>query len=62
MVRHIILWNIKEELTGGAREEAKAAIKRELEALKGIIGHREDGGHYRAACVVQCRGHGGQRL
>ena len=37
MVRHIILWNIKEELTGGEREEAKAAIKRELEALKGII-------------------------
>lgn len=37
MVRHIILWNIREEITGQAKEAAKAAMKRELEALLGKI-------------------------
>lgn len=37
MVRHIILWNIKEEIAGDARKDVKIAMKRELEALKGKI-------------------------
>lgn len=37
MTRHIILWNIKKEIAGAAREDAKAAMKRELEALMGKI-------------------------
>ncbi len=37
MVRHVILWNIKEELKGEEREAAKRKIKEELEALKGVI-------------------------
>ena len=37
MTRHIILWNIREEITGEERERAKADMKRELEALMGKI-------------------------
>lgn len=34
MVHHIVLWNLKEELTDAGRNEAKARIKQELEAVK----------------------------
>ena len=37
MVRHVILWKMKEELDAEESRKAKADIKRELEALKGVI-------------------------
>ncbi len=37
MVRHIILWNIKEEIADGERVRVKENMKRELEALRGKI-------------------------
>lgn len=37
MVKHIILWTLKEELTAGEKEEVKAGIKAGLEGLEGKI-------------------------
>ena len=37
MVRHIILWNIREEIAGVERVRVKEAMKRELEGLRGKI-------------------------
>lgn len=37
MVKHIILWNLKEKYSEGEKEEIKKNIKRELEGLKGKI-------------------------
>lgn len=37
MVKHIILWTLKEELTKEEKEEAKKGIKEGLEGLKGKI-------------------------
>lgn len=37
MVKHVILWKIKEEYTGEKLEEIKAGIKEGLEGLKGQI-------------------------
>lgn len=37
MVKHIILWNLKEEYSKEEKTEIKNNIKRELEGLKGNI-------------------------
>ena len=37
MVKHVILWKLKEEYTGEAKEEVKKGIKSGLEGLKGQI-------------------------
>ena len=37
MVRHVILWTLKEEFSIEEKESIKANIKRELEALNGKI-------------------------
>lgn len=37
MVRHVILWKLKEELSDAEKKEIKAGIKAGLEGLKGQI-------------------------
>ncbi len=37
MVKHVILWNLKDELSAEQKEEVKAGIKAGLEGLKGQI-------------------------
>ena len=37
MVKHVILWQLKDELSDGEKAEVKAGIKEGLEALKGKI-------------------------
>lgn len=37
MVKHIILWQLKEELTESEKATVKKNIKSELEALQGVI-------------------------
>lgn len=37
MVKHVILWKLKEELTGAEKESVKAGIKQGLEGLAGQI-------------------------
>ena len=37
MVKHIILWKLKEEFSNAEKENIKAGIKAGLEGLKGII-------------------------
>ncbi len=37
MVKHIILWKLKEELTDVERNDAAALIKEKLEALVGVV-------------------------
>ena len=37
MVKHIILWKLKEEFSAAEKENIKAGIKAGLEGLKGII-------------------------
>jgi hypothetical protein len=37
MVKHIILWQLKDELTGEEKEQVKREIKAGLEGLKGQI-------------------------
>ena len=37
MVHHIVLWNLKTELTQAERAEAAARIKRELGAVAGQV-------------------------
>lgn len=37
MVKHIILWKLKETLTGEEKERVKSGIKEGLEGLKGKI-------------------------
>lgn len=37
MVRHIILWTLRPELSESEKSKIKADIKRELEALKGQV-------------------------
>ncbi|MBR1635793.1 MAG: Dabb family protein [Lachnospiraceae bacterium] len=36
-IRHVILWQLKDELSGVEEKEAKAAIKQGLEALVGVV-------------------------
>ena len=37
MVRHVILWTLRPELSESEKSKIKADIKRELEALKGQV-------------------------
>jgi len=37
MVRHVILWRLKEELGGKSKAEVASGIKNSLEALKGKV-------------------------
>ncbi len=37
MVKHVILWNLKDELTNEERDNVKKGIKEGLEGLKGKI-------------------------
>lgn len=37
MVKHVILWKLKDELTGQEKEQVKAGIKEGLEGLAGQI-------------------------
>ena len=37
MVKHIILWQLKEDLVGTEKELVKKGIKESLEALKGVV-------------------------
>ena len=37
MVKHIIIWEFNDELSGEQRTAAACRIKRELEALQGVI-------------------------
>ena len=37
MVKHIILWNLKDELESARKEEVKAGIKSALEGLNGVV-------------------------
>lgn len=37
MVKHMVLWKFREELTEEEKEQAKARIKKELEALVGVV-------------------------
>ncbi len=37
MVKHVILWQLKDELTGEEKEKIKTNIKEGLESLKGKI-------------------------
>lgn len=37
MVKHIVMWKFKEEAEGLSKAENIAKVKRELEALKGVI-------------------------
>lgn len=37
MVRHVILWTLKDEYSGARIEEIKAEIKKGLEGLKGVV-------------------------
>jgi len=37
MVRHIILWKLKDDLSPAEKSEVKAGIKAGLEGLKGIV-------------------------
>lgn len=37
MVKHVILWNLKDEYNDEQKHEIKANIKRQLEGLKGKI-------------------------
>ena len=37
MVKHVILWTLKDELSGQEAEKIKADIKRELEGLVGKV-------------------------
>lgn len=37
MVRHVILWTLKDELQGAEKEVVKAGIKEGLEGLVGVV-------------------------
>ena len=37
MVKHIIIWDLKDELTAGQKKAAGAKMKADLEALKGVV-------------------------
>lgn len=42
MLRHVILWKLKNDLSDAEKSEAKAKIKASLEALPGIIDGLEE--------------------
>lgn len=37
MIKHIVMWKLKDNAQGSTKEENSKRIKRELEALKGVI-------------------------
>ncbi len=37
MVRHVIVWTLKDEFTGEERETIKKGVKEGLESLKGVV-------------------------
>lgn len=37
MIKHVILWKVKEEFDGEKKAEIKANVKQHLEALKGVV-------------------------
>lgn len=37
MVKHIVFWRLKDDLTGGARDERLRQIKEGFEALRGVV-------------------------
>jgi hypothetical protein len=37
MVKHIVFWRLKEELTASARDEAMFTIKAGFEAMRGVV-------------------------
>lgn len=37
MVKHVILWNLKEEYSAEEKEQIKKGIKEGLEGLKGVV-------------------------
>ncbi len=37
MVKHMILWKLREDLSPAEKEQVKVRIKKELEALSGVI-------------------------
>ena len=37
MVKHIILWKLKSEITGEKKQEVLKGIKKNLEALSGVV-------------------------
>lgn len=37
MVKHIIIWNLKQDMTEAEKQEAKGKIKAGLESLKGVV-------------------------
>ena len=37
MIKHVILWKLKDELQGEEKEQVKAGIKQGLEGLEGQI-------------------------
>ena len=37
MVRHVIVWTLKDEFTGEEKENIKRGIKEGLESLKGVV-------------------------
>lgn len=38
MIRHVIIWDLKDDLSSEQKAESAAKIKRELEALDGVVG------------------------
>ena len=43
MVKHIILWKLKDELSAAEKVKVKAGIKAGLEGLKGVVPRRPHG-------------------
>lgn len=37
MIQHLVMWSFREDLQGAAREEAAEKMKKDLEALVGIV-------------------------
>ncbi|MBQ9428711.1 MAG: Dabb family protein [Clostridia bacterium] len=37
MVKHVLLWQLKDEMTDAEKAAAKAKMKKELEALVGVV-------------------------
>jgi hypothetical protein len=37
MIKHIVMWKLKDNAEGGTKAENAKRIKRELEALKGVV-------------------------
>lgn len=42
MIKHIVMWKLKDLAEGGTREENAKKIKERLEALKGVVSELKD--------------------